>query len=296
MDRLDLVIVGGGPAGCAAAVMASSLGMRSVLIEPKHLCHKLGVIHHTNNVVGFSEGFEIIARAEADVMRAVDCTVVLGQTVSAVRADETRVQVETAGGEVYQAPYVVVATGVRPQRVGEAAWVTGEDGVDFLALWQGTPEQLARSESIVLGVDRPLGTLLRSQPDLDMRLLVLHTKAEQYKAAEVTSDPRVTLLPTQRVDVFRASTGSLHLRVDTDDSERTFTADRVFVNLGVCPVVPAGDLVTDDLGYCPPERQHPRVLVAGDIRSTRYQRIMTAYGSGAEAALRAYYALNNVDG
>jgi alkyl hydroperoxide reductase subunit AhpF len=36
------------------------------------------------------------------------------------------------------------------------------------------------------------------------------------------------------------------------------------------------------------------VLTAGDLRSARFQRIMTATGSGAEAALRAYYALQSL--
>lgn len=53
---------------------------------------------------------------------------------------------------------------------------------------------------------------------------------------------------------------------------------------------PSGDVTRAPDGYCPPTDQHPRVLVAGDLRSARFQRIMTALGSGSEAALHAYYA------
>jgi hypothetical protein len=59
--------------------------------------------------------------------------------------------------------------------------------------------------------------------------------------------------------------------------------------IGSAPVAPTG-AVRDNAGYCPPELQHPRLITAGDLRSASYQRIMTATGSGAEAALRAYYA------
>lgn len=48
----DLIIIGGGPAGCAAAVMAASVGLRSVLIEPVSLCHTLRRIPAINNVLG----------------------------------------------------------------------------------------------------------------------------------------------------------------------------------------------------------------------------------------------------
>ncbi|MFE5550185.1 hypothetical protein ACFQ71_41530 [Streptomyces sp. NPDC056534] len=46
----------------------------------------------------------------------------------------------------------------------------------------------------------------------------------------------------------------------------------------------------DENGYCPPEMQHPRIFIAGDLRSGRFQRITTAQGSGAEAALAYYYS------
>jgi thioredoxin reductase len=53
-------------------------------------------------------------------------------------------------------------------------------------------------------------------------------------------------------------------------------------------------MASADSSRCLPDRQHPRVLTAGDLRSTRFQRIMTATGSGSEAALRAYYALQGL--
>lgn len=75
-----------------------------------------------------------------------------------------------------------------------------------------------------------------------------------------------------------------------DGVHRTVTADAVFLSLGSAPAVPPGDLIRGPDGYCPPTDQYPRVIVAGDLRSARFQRIMTALGSGSEAALRAYYA------
>lgn len=47
----DLIIVGGGPAGCAAAIMAASLDMAAVIVEPKSLCHKLETISSLANVL-----------------------------------------------------------------------------------------------------------------------------------------------------------------------------------------------------------------------------------------------------
>lgn len=57
--------------------------------------------------------------------------------------------------------------------------------------------------------------------------------------------------------------------------------------LGGYTTAPPGDLARGADGYCPPTDQHPRIIVAGGLRSARFQRIMTALGSGSEAALRA---------
>ncbi|MEU3835230.1 hypothetical protein AB0E97_21655 [Streptomyces microflavus] len=71
-------------------------------------------------------------------------------------------------------------------------------------------------------------------------------------------------------------------------------ADMTYVSMGCAPTAPAGDLVRDADGCCPPAVQHSRIIVAGDLRSARYQRIMTAMGSGSEAALHAYCAARDL--
>lgn len=69
----------------------------------------------------------------------------------------------------------------------------------------------------------------------------------------------------------------------------TYEAKTVLSNLGNTPAALAGLTIGED-GYCPPDQQHPRIRIAGDLRSARYQRIATAQGSGAEAVLSCYYA------
>ncbi|SFX72812.1 thioredoxin reductase (NADPH)/alkyl hydroperoxide reductase subunit F [Streptomyces atratus] len=78
--------------------------------------------------------------------------------------------------------------------------------------------------------------------------------------------------------------------VGQDGVRQTITADAAYLSIGSAPTAPSGDLIRGVDGYCPPTDQHPRVIVAGDLRSARFQRITTALGSGSEAALHAYYA------
>lgn len=295
-ESTDLVIVGGGPAGCAAAVMAASVGVRSVLVEADtSLCGKLRHIVAVDNVVGgHRSGPELADAVAGDVARAGLCEAHLGTRVTGLRAYEDRVVVTTGNGLTLGAPYAVVATGVGPVPAGAAGWLTVAPGTELPTLWGAGAPRTAGGSLLVLGADRPLGTFLRAHPSLDASVVVVHPAEDDYKADEVRGDPRVTLLPVAEVSVSADGGGFTAEWVDREGRSGSRRAGSVHANLGSAPAAPPGDLVTDASGYCPPGGQHPRVLVAGDLRSARFQRVMAATGSGSEAALRAYYGLRGV--
>ncbi|WP_307863872.1 FAD-dependent oxidoreductase [Actinacidiphila bryophytorum] len=198
----DLVIVGGGPAGCAAAVMAASVGIRSVLIEPDALCAKLQHIAVVNNVVGgHTSGPELAAAVAEDVARAELCEVDLGARVIEVRAYDDHVAVRTDTGRNVSAPYAVVATGVGPIPVLAAPWLTVATDLDLPTLWGAKASGAAGGSLLVLGADRPLGTFLRTHPTLDATVTVAYPQEDDYKVDEVRSDARVTLLPVAGLSV-----------------------------------------------------------------------------------------------
>jgi thioredoxin reductase (NADPH)/alkyl hydroperoxide reductase subunit F len=292
----DLVIVGGGPAGCAAAVMAASVGMRSVLIEPDALCAKLRHIAAINNVVGgHVRGPELAAAIAEDVARAELCEVDLGARATEVRTHDDHVSVTTDMGRTVSASYAVVATGVGPVPVSAAPWLTMAVGTDLPTLWGAKVPEGVAGPLLVVGADRPLGTFLRAHPALEATVLVAYPPEDDYKVDEVRSDARVTPLPVAGLSVSADGDSVFTAEwVDREGHPGSRTPDAVYANLGSAPVPPPGALVSDTSGYCPPDRQHSRIITAGDLRSARFQRIMAATGSGSEAALRAYYGLRGV--
>lgn len=117
-----------------------------------------------------------------------------------------------------------------------------------------------------------------------------YPEADTYKAEETRHDPRVTFLPVQHLTLQQAGAATVTAdMLSRSGGRHRVTADMTYLSIGSAPTAPAGDLVRDADGYCPPAGQHPRIVVAGDLRSARLQRIMTALGSGSEAALHAYY-------
>ncbi|NED10824.1 FAD-dependent oxidoreductase [Streptomyces sp. SID9124] len=281
-----LLVIGGGPAGCAAVRMAAGVGMRSVLVEPDRLCRNLYRIPALNNVLGgHTSGPALADAVTAEVGDTELCRVELGRYVSELRAYEDRVTVTLDSGARLTAPYAVVATGVGPLQPRDVDWITAPDGLTLPPLWQA--EAAEGRTLLVLGGDRPIGTFLRAHPDTGTRLLVAYPAADAYKTEEIREDPRVTLVPVEHLTL--AGDGAAEA-TGPDGVRHRLAADAVHLSLGSAPAAPAGDLVRGADGYCAPSDQHPRVLVAGDLRSARYQRIMTALGSGSEAALHAYYA------
>jgi hypothetical protein len=280
MSGTDLIIIGGGPAGCAAAVMAASVGLTSAIIEPKaRLGGALWRIAAIDNFLGgHRTGPSLAAAVLADVERAAPDVVQAEATH--VEVGDDFVSVMLAGGGQVTGKHVVVATDVAPVQPHDSAWITAPTALTLPPLWEAEPDGAVGQTWLVLGADRPLGTFLRAHPDLDVKLLVPHPPSDAYKAKEVAGDRRVALIPVGALAIDQslvAQPGGLH-------------GDLTFTNIGVAPVVIRG-LVHDADGYYPVDGQHPRVHIAGDLRSPRGQRVQTAMGSGAEAALNAYYAM-----
>ncbi|MCX4664845.1 FAD-dependent oxidoreductase [Streptomyces uncialis] len=292
----DLIIMGGGPAGCAAARMAASVGMRSILVEPDRLCRNLYRIPVLNNVLGgHTSGPELADSIVAELKSTELCRLELGRHVTELRADDVHVTVTVDTGVRLTAPYVIAATGVGPFQPRDATWITAPDGLTLPPLWQAEADDAEGRTLLVLGGDRPIGTFLRAHPTTGTRLLVAYPAADEYKIEEVREDPRVTLLPVEHLTLRPAEGTPVSAEaVGQDGSRRTVTAHAAYLSIGNAPTAPSGDLTRGPDGYCPPTDQHPRVIVAGDLRSARFQRIMTALGSGSEAALHAYYAARDV--
>ncbi|WP_175412740.1 FAD-dependent oxidoreductase [Streptomyces sp. TRM64462] len=292
----DLIVIGGGPAGCAAARMAASVGMRAVLIEPDALCRNLYRIPALNNVLGGHTSGPDLADAITAELKGTDlCRLELGRSATDLRADDAQVTVTLDTGTSLSAPYAVVATGVGPLQPRDVPWITAPPDLTLPPLWKADVAEGEGRTLLVLGGDRPIGTFLRAHPTTVTRLLVAYPPADDYKVEEIRDDPRATLLPVEHVTLHPPQgTTTAAEAVGRSGERQSVTADAVFLSIGNAPTAPPGDLVRDATGYCRPDAQHPRVIVAGDLRSARYQRVMTALGSGSEAALHAYYATRDL--
>lgn len=288
----DLLVIGAGPAGVAAAVMASSLRMKTVVVEAEQVGAKLRAIGAMENVPGaWSTGAALADALASDLARHQELgrvSVLSGRAVRVAGHDD-HAEVALEDGRVLTAPAIVVATGVTTLTPGDVAWIEAPESRWVPPLWREAADDLEGRRVAVLGADRSLGTWLRAHPQATVYLDVLYPEADRYKTDEVADEQRIRLELVDRVavtpvqDGFRISTwhpggGGVH----------TFVVDTVLSNMGSKPAALPG-LITGTDGYCPPGEQHPRLLVAGDLKSARMQRIAVAIGDGGRASLIPYY-------
>ncbi|TQE33185.1 FAD-dependent oxidoreductase [Streptomyces ipomoeae] len=288
----DLLVVGAGPAGVAAAVMASSLRMRTTVIEAARVGAKVEAIGSLENVPGgWTTGQALAEALAADIARHQEAGRLELLSGRAVRVDgqTDRAEVTLEDGRVLTAGAVVVATGVTTLGAADVDWIEAPDDLWVPPLWRATAEDLEGRHVVVLGADRPLGTWLRAHPQTAVHLDVLYPAGDSYKTDEVTDDPRLRLDLVERVAVAPIPGGRFRVTAHhPQGGSHTFTTEAVLSNMGSKPAALAG-LVTGPDGYCPPEQQHPRVLVAGDLKGARLQRIAVAVGDGSRASLLPYY-------
>src|SRR4051812_18377219 len=113
-DHYDLVIVGGGPAGLAAAVYGASEGLRTLMVEREAPGGQAGQSSRIENYLGFPTGLSgsDLARRATDQARRLGAELLTIQDATALRVEGAGRLVELSGGGMLSANCVLVASGV----------------------------------------------------------------------------------------------------------------------------------------------------------------------------------------
>src|SRR5215208_1674043 len=113
-DHYDLVIVGGGPAGLAAAVYGASEGLRTVMVERDAPGGQAGQSSRIENYLGFPAGLSgsDLARRATDQARRLGAELLTVQDATGLRVEGAGRVVELTGGAALSANCVLIASGV----------------------------------------------------------------------------------------------------------------------------------------------------------------------------------------
>lgn len=309
---VDLVVVGGGPAGLATAVYAASEGLSTVVLEAEAIGGQAGTSSMIRNYLGFPRGISgmrLAQRARSQALR-FGTEFFSGHPVSALRVGTNGAPhvVVAEGGEVH-ARSVVIASGVtyRKLRVESIEQLVGM-GVYYGAAMTAAREMEGQDVYVVGGGNSAgqaavhLARFAKSVTIVVRRADLAETMSA-YLVDEIANNSRITVRPWTTV-VDGGGDGHLDSLTlhDLHTGERTSVpAYGLFLLLGAephCDWLPPA-VARDEHGFVLTGRDVPRdrwvdgrpppslatsapgIFAVGDIRSGSMKRVAAASGEGA---------------
>ena len=313
-DVFDVAVVGAGPAGLAAAVYASSEGLRTVVVEREAIGGQAGTSSMIRNYPGFAQGVSGARLAFAAYQQAwfFGTTFVFMRQPESLSREGDHYQLGLSDGSTLASRAVVVTTGATYRRLGVPAL---EDlhgrGVFYGAGVSEAPAMRGRKVYVIGGGNSAgQAAMHRSkwaeQVTLVVRAPSLADSMSDYLIREIDAVPNVDVLYGVQV-VDGVGTDRLELLVLEDrrtGTRRTVPADGLFVLIGSQPrtewlgdnvahdrwgFILTGPDLLDDSGASgqagrpplPHETSLPGVFAAGDVRRGSVKRVASAVGEGA---------------
>jgi thioredoxin reductase (NADPH) len=313
----DLVIVGAGPAGLAAAVYAASEGLDTLVVEPRAAGGQAGTSSMIRNYLGFPRGIGggDLANRALEQAWLFGANLVLAQRATGLRVDGPRRLVRLSDGGEVAGEAVVVASGMAWRRLGvpELEALVGA-GVFYGAAGAEARAMQAQDVFVVgAGNSAAQAALHLAKYAASVTLLVrgpdLGASMSDFLVQEIEQAPNVAVrLRTQVVGGLGGHRlDGLVLRRRDDESTEEVPAAALFVMIGGEPRTEwLSGVERDDRGYIltghdllgpdglpagwplkrPPlllETSIPGVFAAGDVRHRSVKRVASAVGEGAVA-------------
>ncbi len=311
-DHYDLVIVGGGPAGLAAAVYGASEGLRTVMVEREAPGGQAGQSSRIENYLGFPTGLSgsDLARRATTQARRLGAELLTVQDVVALRVEGSGRFVELSGGGTLSANCVLVASGVAYRQLDAPGFaeLTGAGVYYGAALTEA--RSCSDQQVVVIGGANSAGQAAvyfsgyAGQVTMLVRGPSLENSMSHYLIEQLATHPNVEIRTGTEAVAAESDDGRLRrLRVRGLEGEEVLDVDACFVFIGAAPRTDwlEGVVARDERGFIlagrdaradgwPLKRDPylletsvPGVFVAGDVRSRSIKRVASAVGEGSMA-------------
>ncbi len=297
----DMLIVGGGPAGAAAAIYAARKGIRTGIAAERFGGQVLDTMAIENFIsVQETEGPKMVAALEQHV-RQYDVDIMDLQRAEALRQGADGLfEIELSSGVSLKAKSVIVSTGARWRQMnvpGEAEY--RNRGVAYCPHCDG-PLFKGKRVAVIGGGNSGV------EAAIDLAGIAAHVtviefdttlRADAVLQRKLHSLQNVDIvLSAQTTEVLgdRRKVTGLVYHDRSSHERRTLTLDGIFVQIGLLPntewlkgtleLTSRGEIVIDARG----QTSLPGVFAAGDATTVAYKQIIIAMGDGAKAALGAF--------
>jgi thioredoxin reductase (NADPH) len=325
--RRDVVIVGAGPAGLAAAVYGASEGLDVLVLEAGSPGGQAGSSSRIENYLGFPtgiSGLELTGRAYAQA-RKFGAEVLIAQPATALRCEQQNAYVlRMADGVHITARAVVIATGAEYRRLPIANVSQFEGAGVYYAATPMEAQLCADEEVIVVGAGNSAGqaAVFLAQTASRVYMMVrsdgLADSMSRYLIRRIEEHPRMRVVTGTEIVALEGDTHLARVRCRDTNAQTTTDYDvrHVFMMTGASPntkwldgcvaldgngfIKTGPDLTPEDLsasawplGRSPflLETSRPGVFAVGDVRGGNIKRVASAVGEGAIAVAFVHQVL-----
>ena len=312
----DLVVVGAGPSGLAAAVYAASEGLDVLVVESEAPGGQAGTSSRIENYLGFPMGIsgqELAGRAFTQAQKFGADVTVARRALRLECGGDGLHAVTLSSGKVVRARAVIIASGVRYRRLA----LPGVERFEGLGLHHSATALEARlcigEEAVVVGGANSAGqaAVFLAEPTRQVHVLIrgdgLSSTMSRYLVRRIEENPKITLWTRSEIVGLE---GDGQLRTvrwrKANGAIESRSVGHVFLMIGADPntdwlsgcvaldqkgfVLTGSDIPPDDLvrtGWPlkrPPflfETQRHRVFAVGDVRAGSVKRVAAAVGEGS---------------
>jgi thioredoxin reductase (NADPH) len=322
-EPFDLVIVGAGPAGLAAAVYGASEGLATIVLDRFGPGGQAGTSSRIENYMGFPAGLTGADLANRGYLQALKFGAELVAPVEArtMTCEDKVHRLTLDDGQIVSGRTVLIATGASYQKLPVAGCERWDGAGIFYSCTSVHARSCKSGRAVVVGGGNSAGqaTMFLAEHTVGVTLLLrggdIRKSMSDYLARRIERHPKIEVIrhvEVNTVDGDRAITG-LQLRDVRDGSLRDLSCAAVFVFIGAQPrtnwlppsiavdsknfILTGADAAQSNRWPltnrepCTVETTCPGVFAAGDVRSNTTKRVAFAVGDGALAVTCAHRVL-----
>jgi thioredoxin reductase (NADPH) len=310
----DLIVVGAGPAGLAAAVYGASEGLRTLVLDSTAPGGQAGSSMRIENYLGFPTGITGSELADRAILQAnkFGARLSVSTPVSSLMFDKTYPVLRLDGDETVTTKCLLIATGVEYRRLNAERCEQFEGRGVFYAATHNEAQIYKAAQVVLVGGGNSAGqaAVFLSQHASRVLLVIrgddLYKHMSSYLAKRIEQTPNIELLRNSTVQRMNGDgyLNSIEIVNSKTGEKRTVETPAVFSFIGAVPRTDwlPPEIERDGKGFIrtgPSLAQSPHwtakrqpflletsragVFAAGDVRSDSVKRVASAVGEGAMA-------------
>lgn len=313
-DDIDLLVVGGGPAGVAAAVYAGAEGLSALVIEDTAIGGQAGTSSRIENYMGFPTGIsgaDLVFRGQIQAMKFGTRFAMPHRVTKLEEGEDGSLCVTVDGEKTFCVRSVLIATGVQYRRLPIDRLEEFEGAGVYYAATEMESRLCGNSEAIIVGGGNSAGqaAMYLSRSAGHVHLVVrgnsLAASMSDYLRRRLEADPAVTIHYSTSVAALHGDGKLEGVTLEGPEGRQEIVTRALFIMVGAAPntgwLPPC--VALDGRGFVktgtaagaqsPYATSHQRIFAVGDVRAGSVKRVASAVGEGSVVISEIWAALEN---